>query len=79
VHVSTNESKDAFVFHPDLDLFPGSLQEGATQTHHENGEGAALATAHNAHENIAFGEVPHDAPAIHDAALALMHHVHLLV
>jgi hypothetical protein len=79
VHMSTDANNDAFVFHSSLGPFPGSPQEGTTQTHHENGEGAALAAVHDAHENIAFGEMPHDAPAIHDAALALMHHLHLLV
>ena len=80
IHVATDLSNDAFVFHPELGLSTGIQQAGAASTHKEPGEfaGATFATMHEPHENIAFSEVSHDVPAVHDAALAQLHHSHLL-
>ena len=78
--MAADASNDAFVFHPELGLFAGNQQAAAAPTHNEHGEfaGANLAAVHEAHENIVFGEVPHDVQAIHAAALAQQHHAHLL-
>jgi hypothetical protein len=79
-HLSTDASNDAFVFHPELGHFAANQQAGAAPVQHEHGEfaGARLAAVHEAHENIVFGEVPHEVLAIHGAALAQTHHAYLL-
>ena len=59
----------------------GNQQGDAALTHNEHVAfaSAAVAAVHEAHENIVFGEVPHDVLAIHSAAAAQQHHAHLLV
>src|SRR5262249_22487735 len=80
VHVSADPGNDAFAFHPELGLFAGNQQASTPLTHNEHGDlaGAAWAAVHDAHQNIVFGDVPHDAPGVHEAVLSQMHHAHLL-
>ena len=47
-HVATDPSNDAFVFHPQLGLFAGNQQAGATPTHNEHAELAGAAVCHGA-------------------------------
>jgi len=75
--VSTDASNDAFVFHPELVLFAG--QPGAAPIHDQwRIRRAASATGYEAREDFVFAEMPHDVPAIHDAALARQHRAHPL-
>jgi hypothetical protein len=58
--------------------FVSELRRGADPTTNSEFLAAAFVVVHEAHENIVFGEVPHDVLAIHAAALAQQHHAHLL-
>jgi hypothetical protein len=80
--VSADPGGDTFVFHPQLGLLAGSQPTGGTPAHNEHADLAepAFVAAYDAHQQITFGELPHDVSAIHEAALAhAQHYAHHLI
>lgn len=76
--MSTDASNDAFVFHPELVLFFCRAAGRGTDPRPWRIRRAASATGYEAREDFVFAEMPHDVPAIHDAALARQHRAHPL-